>query len=166
MSFWKNKRFITLASIMLGVVIAVIGMFIWLGNDRSIQKNPISQDIARQVDFPLYYPASLPAEFKFEEITYDTGARAVIYNYVSGDKRLLFTLQKKSDSINYNRLRDTQMTEVKEITVPTGQAVMGILEKQLISTVFTGNTLIFINATGTSTPQDLEIATRSLTKSE
>jgi hypothetical protein len=165
MSFLKNKRFITLASILLGVVIVAAGTFMWL-KDEPIQKDPITADIAAQVDFPLYYPASLPSEFKFEEITYDSGAGAVIYNYVSGDKRLLFTQQRKSDSIDYNLLRDTQMTEVREISVPAGQAVMGILEKQLISAVFSGNTLIFINATGTSTPQDLEAATRSLALSK
>lgn len=148
----------------MAVVIVLLGSFVAYKTffSKNTQKSPITKEIGSQVDFPLYYPASLPAEFKFEEITYDPEAQAVIYKYAAGDKRLLFTLQEKSPNIDYNRLRDTQMTDVKEITVPAGQAIMGILEKQLISTVFSANTLIFINATGTSTPQDLETATRSL----
>lgn len=162
----RKKKWLTAFVIIILSIGAISSVAYLLMHNKTTQTDPIPAGIKAQVDFPLYYPATLPVEFSFDEITYDSEAGAVIYKYTSGDKYLLFTLQKKGEGIDYNKLRDTQMTEVREVSVPAGQAVMGVLEKQLVSTIFSGNTLIFINATGTSTPQDLETATRSLVPSK
>lgn len=155
-----GKSKIALIVAMLMIIFGVGYYFLIINEHRQV--NPIPDSIRQQVDYSLYYPAKLSADFHFNEVALDNETGVTTYKYTSGSKTIFFSMQKKPEDLNYEEFRNKQMVGVREIKTSLGIAYAGTLQNQTVSSLLTDNTWIFITAGKSATIDDLEKASKSL----
>jgi hypothetical protein len=119
--------------------------------------------VKEQASFPLYYPTDLPKGFRFDQAAFDASVNVLTYDYSTVDgNRIYFSLQPKPKKSDYDRFSKKQLTGPSQIETQVGQATIGVLQGQTVSSVLTDKTWILITSGENVNLQQLEQVSQSL----
>ncbi len=98
-------------------------------------KSPFNAQIKEGSRFPLIFPSALPAGFTIDQSSVSKASDgSIVYSLKDNDAGVIsISLQSQPDGLNLQPLIDT-MTDVREITVPAGNTVIGLTTDNMVTT--------------------------------
>ena len=156
----KNYKVLSICLIVIILVMLVAGGWMIMSN-KSSQKQTLTvvpQSVLDSVEFPLYYPAQLPKDFRTSSPPQAQNG-IVTFNYIyQDDKQLIMTQQARPKLME-------EVKKTKEITLPFGKSYIADLNGRTAGIVVTDKTLVIItSSTKTIDSDKLETFIRSLEK--
>lgn len=110
--------------------------------------NSVPQSVINSVNFPVYYPASLPSGYQFNGAEAQGTIVNLFYSF-DGSKQLIITQQPKPVLIE-------EVTKTKEFSTTIGEAYLANLNGRTVGFVRTEKTLIILTSASEFISSDIE----------
>ena len=127
------------------VLLAVAGLYAY---PKYVNANPFPADIRTSSDLSLFYPGKLPAGYTVDKTSINLANGIVIYAASSGDKRLVFTLQKTPPAFDFANFYKQQLTGTQQYQTPYGQATIGKNGNHYLGSLTAGDTWLLLSSSG------------------
>lgn len=131
-----------------------------------LSPSPFSEEVKKDIDFSLYYPANLPEGFKIETDSIQQADQGVVIYAISNDsgKRITVSIQKMPENIDLNKIYEN-LSNVYEVDTDYGKVKVGQDENILIGNVNAEGTWLLINTpNGNVSTDELNTVLSSLKK--
>lgn len=143
-----------IAGLIFVAVMVLTGVLVWSSKHTASPKsvptatNEIPKSVISAVNFPIYYPASLPAGYELSDARAQGSIVNIYYRYATS-KQLIITEQPRPLNIE-------EVTKTKEFTTPIGPAYLANLNGRTAGFVRADKTLIILTSSADITTSDLE----------
>jgi hypothetical protein len=131
----RTKTIILAVFAVLVIAGAVTGGLIY----KSAHDSPVPKSIAKQVDFPIYYPAQkqLPKGYTLSKTSFKSPqSGVVVYAVTYGNgKRLVFSVQKKPSDDELASFVKTYIPIHREALTLVGKATIGSLNNRTVVSI-------------------------------
>lgn len=150
---WILKSIVIL--LILGLVSAAGGYYymVYIKPPTALPKN-----LVNSVDYPVYYPKTLPSTYKYQLGSAHNQSGLFIYNIANGTKGVVVSQQKKPTT-NFN---PSGLPGFKSVSVSDGTAVIGMSGDVLTVIYVTPTTLINMTAVNNISRDDMITITQNL----
>jgi hypothetical protein len=126
----------------------------------SSQRDPIPQSISKQVNFPLYYPDTLPKNWKLDKSSFyvDTNNNIVGYLLRGPIGNLNITIQPVPAAFDFNGFYTQRLHNTVQFLTPLGQGAIGKSNQQLLvgSLVTTSSWVLASPSSASVTQTDIQ----------
>lgn len=156
-----RKSLWPLAAIIILLSFTIIGLLVYKYKTNQKRANNVPVAIRHDVDFPIYIP--LASGITIDKDSFDYSVSVLQFNAKNSGTPLHFAEQKKTPEFDISKFAGgIQISGVKQLTLPQGQAVIGTIQDKTIAFMDTGNTIITV--TGSQSESFAETIFRSLQK--
>jgi hypothetical protein len=146
-----------------GIVVGAV--LVWLGITQPWHQDPspFTPAVASSVQFPLYYPTTLPKGYHIDKKSVTTPDTGVVVFEIHGPKgqKLFVSEEARSETFNlggfYKSLKD-----MKQVGVSDGAIAVGHNGNNLVGSRANNKTWILTNTRASVSPDDIIAMLRSL----
>jgi hypothetical protein len=132
---------------------------------KFIAPNPFPASIQHDANLSLLYPAKLPAGYQIDKTSFSLANDILIYTAASGDKKMVFTLQKTPSTFNFDSFYKQQLTGTQQFQTPYGQATVGKNNGHYLGSLPAGDTWLLVSTNSPAVNMDdMSIALQNLKK--
>lgn len=144
----KRGRGMMIVALALGLAILAGSWFVMERRTDQSEQQPVPAAISREVSFPVYYPATLPAGFAVEPGSFDHSHGIVTYTVRYGaNKKLAFTIQAVPAGFDPDSLHAT----ANQLASSLGPAYVGAISGNTAVSIVTSEAWMMIGI-----PSDIE----------
>jgi len=133
------------------VLLAAAGLYAY---PKYVNANPFPADIRTSAGLSLFYPGKLPAGYTVDKASMNLANGIVIYAASSGNKRLVFTLQKTPAAFDFANFYKQQLTGDQQYQTPYGQATIGKNSNHYLGSLTAGDTWLLLSSSGSQVSMD------------
>ena len=151
-----SKKLIIIPPLLLAII---GGAVYWQTREES---TPVPASFQVSTNFTMYYPASLPEGFEYDEIAHDKETGVVTYSIASGDRKLYFSLQSKPDGFDLDGFNNEKITGGRNFDTKIGQLTTGVFENQTVGSIIANSTWVMITAGPGTSLDDIENVGKSM----
>jgi hypothetical protein len=160
----KNHRVFKKLLIILLILAVLGGSGAW-AYPKYINPDPFPKAVQSSANFLLFYPSKLPPGYSVNKSSIELNDGKLTYNANNGDKKLVFTSQKVSASLNIQDFTKQYLTNSQQFTTKYGSAVVGKNQDRYLGILVANDTWMIVSTNSTAvTSGDISLAIQNLKK--
>ncbi|HET9850864.1 MAG TPA: hypothetical protein VFP35_04565 [Candidatus Saccharimonadales bacterium] len=110
------------------------------------KSSPIPVNISRSVNFPLLYPAKLPAGYKIDPSSFSSANDVVLFSArTTSGQKIVFTVQKRPPTFDFGTFYQQGLASAAVFNTGAGQAAIGRANGQLIGSLATDQSWLIVS---------------------
>ncbi len=146
---FRNAR----VALVTGIVLVTAGVAIF--QIVFVPRSPFSSDLVSSVDFPLYYPTSLPAGFHLDTGSISSNNQVVVYGIVNPDRdngTISISIQAKPSGFNFDDFYTHKLFHPVSRTTSNGTVMVGADDKGVFASLAAADSWVIATSSNKSLP--------------
>lgn len=144
----KRRRMRIILILLILLAAAGTGGYWYMSNKLS---SPIPANVRASVNFPLLYPAQLPAGYHLDNTSFTTSGGVVLYSAVNySGAKIAFTDQQRPPGFDFNKFYTQGLSNSSSFDTSLGQAAIGTANGKLLGSLVTDQTWLLVSSVSKS----------------
>ena len=145
----KSRRRVWIIIILFALIACAAGAGYWYKSARL--SSPIPANVRASVNFPLLYPAQLPAGYHLDNTSFTTSGGVVLYSAVNySGAKIAFTDQQRPPGFDFNKFYTQGLSNSSSFDTSLGQAAIGTANGKLLGSLVTDQTWLLVSSVSKS----------------